>query len=187
MTRHEKEASDSTLLRRRAKAPAVTQEKQTMKYFTIDELTRSNRAATLHIDNTPDAEAEANLRALVAAVLDPAREQYGKPIHVSSGYRTPKINRSLPNASITSQHMRGEAVDIFVDAGPRGNYQLGQLIARLGNFDQLIFEDVGWNDMLPGWIHVSWRRRGDNRREIRKHVKGTGSVYPMVSRKEIGL
>lgn len=187
MTRHEKEASDSTLLRRRAKASAATQEKRTMKYFTIGELTRSNKAARLHIDNTPDAEAEANLRALVAAVLDPAREQYGKPIHVSSGYRSPKLNRSLPNASKTSQHLKGEAADIFVDAGSKGNFELGQLIARLGNFDQIIFEEVGTNDLLPTWIHVSWKRRGDNRREIRKHVKGTGPVYPMVSRKEIGL
>lgn len=158
-----------------------------MKYFTIDELTRSNKAATLHIDNTPDAESEANLRALVAAVLDPVREQYGHPIHVSSGYRSPKLNHALPNASKTSQHMRGEAADIFVDAGPKGNLELGRLIARLGNFDQLIFEEVGPDNLLPAWIHVSWRRRGDNRREIRKHVKGTGPVYPMVSRKEIGL
>lgn len=158
-----------------------------MKYFTISELLRSEKAIALKIWNGAGREQEDNLTALVAAVLDPVREKYGKPIHVSSGYRCPELNAAIPNSSKTSQHSRGEAADIFVDAGPQGNYQVGKLIASLGNFDQLIFEDVGKDNLLPMWIHVSWKRKGDNRREILKHIKGTGPDYPAVARKELGL
>lgn len=158
-----------------------------MNHFTISELIRSKTAIDKKIWNGANREQEDNLIALVAAVLDPVREKYGKPIHVSSGFRCPQINGALPNSSKGSQHMNGEAADIYTDAGPQGNFEIGQLIAKLGNFDQLIFEDVGKDNMLPMWIHVSWKRKGDNRREIKKHVRGTGNTYPLVSRKEIGL
>lgn len=158
-----------------------------MKHFTISEFIRSNTAINKKIWNGANREQEDNLIALVDAVLDPVREMYGKPIHVSSGFRCPQINGSLPNSSKKSQHMSGEAADIYTDAGIKGNFDIGQLIAKLGKFDQLIFEDVGTDDMLPLWIHVSWKKSGYNRGEIKKHVKGTGSVYPIVTRKEIGL
>jgi hypothetical protein len=158
-----------------------------MKHFTISELIRSKTAINKRIWNGANREQEDNLIALVAAVLDPVREKYGKAIHVSSGFRCKEINGALPNSSKASQHMNGEAADIYTDAGPNGNFEVGQLIVKLGNFDQVIFEDVGKNDMLPQWIHVSWKRKGDNRGEIKKHVKGTGNVYPVVNRKEIGL
>ena len=158
-----------------------------MNYFTISEFLRSEKAIARKIWNGAGREQEDNLIALVAAVLDPVREKYGKAIHVSSGYRCPELNAALPNSSKTSQHSRGEAADIYVDAGPQGNYQVGKLIASLGNYDQLIFEEVGKDDLLPKWIHVSWKRKGDNRREILKHIKGTGAVYPAVARKELGL
>ena len=58
-----------------------------MKYFTLNELTRSDTATKNKIDNTPTAEAVKNLTVLVDKVLDPLREMYGKPIYISSGYR----------------------------------------------------------------------------------------------------
>lgn len=158
-----------------------------MKYFTISELIRSDTAINKKIWNGATREQEDNLTALVAAVLDPVREKYGKAIHVSSGFRCKAVNRTLNNSSKSSQHMNGEAADIYTDAGAKGNFEVGQLIVKLGNFDQIIFEEVGKDDMLPQWIHVSWKRKGDNRREIRKHVRGTGNVYPLVNRKEIEL
>ena len=158
-----------------------------MKHFTISELIRSKTATEKKIWNGANREQEDNLIALVAAVLDPVREKYGKPIHVSSGFRCPQINGSLKNVSKASQHMSGEAADIYTDAGPQGNFEVGLLIAKLGNFDQLIFEDVGKDTLLPQWIHVSWKRKGDNRGEIKKHVVGSGNVYPIVNRKELGL
>ena len=70
-----------------------------MKYFTIKELSHSDTALAKGIDNFPTAEAISNLTKLVDNVLDPLREKYGKPIRVSSGYRSAILNRSVNGAT----------------------------------------------------------------------------------------
>ena len=82
-----------------------------MKHFTIKELAHSDTALAKGIDNFPTAEAISNLTKLVDNVLDPLREKYGKPIRVSSGYRSAILNRSV-NGATSSQHRLGEAADI---------------------------------------------------------------------------
>ena len=82
-----------------------------MKFFTIEELTKSTTAQQKGIKNVPSKEEEQNLIALIENVLDPLREAYGKPIIVTSGYRCPALNRAVGGAS-TSQHMTGQAADI---------------------------------------------------------------------------
>ncbi len=156
-----------------------------MKYFTVSELIKSNKAINLKIWNGATREIEDNLIALTAAVLDPLRGKYGKPIHVSSGYRSSAVNKSV-GGSVTSQHLLGEAADIYVDSGKKGNFELGRLIVELGNYDQVIFEDVGKSDLLPMWIHVSWKRCGDNRKQIYKKIKGTNNYIPL-TKKDLGL
>lgn len=143
-----------------------------MRYFTIQELTRSAKAEQLGIRNETTPEIESNLIALVSAVLDPLRERWGKPIRVSSGYRCKALNDRLPNASKTSQHLKGEAADIY--AGSRKeNAQLGRLIVQMGAFDQVIFEQCNRECTEADWIHVSWKRVGTNRRDVRCNVKGS--------------
>ena len=154
-----------------------------MNYFTISELLRSPIAIDLRLWNGANLEQERNLMALVDQVLDPARERYGHRILVSSGFRCHELNR-LVGGTPHSQHLKGEAADIYTDAGRDGNLELGRIIVSLGLFDQLIFEHVGANDLRPLWLHVSWRRNGDNRQEVRKLVAGT-NTYPIVSRKEV--
>ena len=83
-----------------------------MRYFTISELLRSDTALKMGIWNGANLEHEENMRALVENVLDPLRARYGHPIYVSSGYRCPKLNNAV-NGAINSQHMRGEAADIY--------------------------------------------------------------------------
>lgn len=127
-----------------------------MRYFTISELTRSDTARRLGIDNRPPASAVAALHALVDNVLDPLREAWGGPIHVNSGYRCPELNRIVGGTS-TSQHQRGEAADITV--GTRsGNRRLLALIRRLNlPVDQCI-DEKGCR-----WIHVSHRPNRNRR------------------------
>lgn len=134
-----------------------------MKYFTIDELSASTEARKMGIDNTPTPDATANLGELVDAVLDPLREKYGRPIHVSSGYRCPRLNRAV-GGSATSQHVKGEAADIYVTR-PKEMAELFALIYYTLPFDQLIWERG--NDEAPAWIHVSYD--GDNRRECLRY------------------
>lgn len=138
-----------------------------MKYFTIKELSESSTAKSLGIDNTPTPEAEANLTALVEAVLDPLRERYGHPIYVNSGYRCPRLNKAVGGAK-TSQHMTGEAADIYV-ADAKGRAELFSILYSLLPYDQLIWERG--DDEAPAWIHVSYRE-SNNRRECKRTDDG---------------
>lgn len=153
-----------------------------MKYFTIDELTASATARKRGIKNVPNEEERLNLIALVDAVLDPLREKYGKPIYVTSGYRCATLNKRVGGVT-GSQHRKGEAADIVTEEGA-GNFELGQLIVESGQFDQVIFENCGKDDLLPQWIHVSWKRTGALRGNILKRVKGE-KIYRRVSVDEI--
>lgn len=131
-----------------------------MKYFTIAELTRSDTARRLGIDNTPPASAVKALTVLVDEVLDPLREAWGGPIRVNSGYRCRELNKAV-GGTPSSQHQRGEAADITV--GSRSaNRRLLALIKRLDlPVDQCI-DEKGCR-----WIHVS-HRKGHNRRMYMK-------------------
>ena len=129
------------------------------RFFSWAELTRSNTARRLGLDNTPTPEAQANLRALVADVLDPLREKLGRPIRVSSGYRAPAVNRAIDGAA-RSQHMRGEAVDIEVDG--MSAQELAAFILRSG----LPVDQVIWYDPeRGGHVHLSYTRARANRRQ----------------------
>lgn len=99
---------------------------------------------------------EANIEALVDQVLDPAREAYGKPIYVNSGFRCPLHNKTVGGVT-NSQHIAGEASDIHVDT-PAENLRLAKIIAEQGKFDIMIIH--------PTFIHVSYKRNGDNRHRI---------------------
>ena len=85
-----------------------------MKYFSISELTRSDTARKYVIDNTPNEEVKKNLEKLVKNILDPLREHYGYPIHISSGYRCPELNKKV-GGTRTSQHLSGRAADICMN------------------------------------------------------------------------
>lgn len=128
-----------------------------MKYFTIDELSRSVECARLKIRNIPGTTEQARLITLVENVLDPAREKFGKPIKVNSGYRSYKLNKQIGGA-ITSQHLRGEAADIT--AGSKDENRKLFEILRTMDFDQLI------NEHDYSWIHVSYKDKDRNRHQI---------------------
>lgn len=130
-----------------------------MKYFTIKELSHSDTALIRGIDNYPTAEAISNLTKLVNNVLDPLREKYGKPIYVSSGYRSPTLNRSV-NGAKSSQHRLGEAADITT-GNKEGNKKLFETIKKELPFDQLI------DERNFSWVHVSFRE-GRNRKQVLK-------------------
>lgn len=138
-----------------------------MKYFSIQELTKSQTAKRLGINNEPSKEVEASLTALVEKVLDPLREAYGHPIIVTSGYRCERLNKAVGGAG-SSQHVKGEAADIrTVSDKPEENKRLFDLILSLNlPFDQLINE-YGFN-----WVHVSFGAR--HRRQVLKAVKKNG-------------
>ena len=83
--------------------------------FTLGELLASETAERnpdmLKEQHNPPPEVVANLAYLVGVTLQPIRETLNFPIRVSSGYRSPSLNKAV-NGSSTSQHCIGQAVDI---------------------------------------------------------------------------
>lgn len=128
------------------------------KYFTIDELCKSNTAKLKGIDNTPNAIQISNMEELINNVLDPLREAYGSPIYVNSGFRCESLNRAVSGAK-NSEHLSGCAADIDTHS-MSGNKKLFDLIQKLNlPFRQLIDESNF------AWVHVSY-----NKNDIKKQV-----------------
>ena len=139
--------------------------------LTLEEVTKSSTANRLNIDNTNmTVDVLENLKSLAENVFQPARDQLG-PIRVSSGYRSPELNKAIGGA-ITSQHSKGEALDL------QGiNFENSKLFGYIKDnleFDQLIWE-FG-DDDNPDWVHVSYKKNGENRNMILKSVKANGNT-----------
>ena len=100
----------------------------------------------------------ANIVALVDNVLDPAREEFGGPVTVNSGYRCPKHNLAVGGV-VNSQHMKGEAADLCC----ADNKRLAEIIEKNGKYDQMI--KYLRPDGSIRFIHVSWKRNGGNRKQ----------------------
>lgn len=122
-----------------------------MKYFTINELCKSSVASKKKIDNTPSNEIKANLERLINEVLDPIREEFGKPITVTSGYRCPKLNKEV-GGQPNSFHLRGCAADIIGDTNAKTK-EIFEIAKRLGKFSECLFES---NSRGSIWLHISY-------------------------------
>lgn len=133
---------------------------QLSPHFKLEEFTRSGTAIKYGIKNEPNAEQIANLKALCENVLEPLRQWYGKPITISSGYRSPTLNNHPEVRGATnSQHMKGEAADLHLPTIAIGRQWLVFLL-DLCAFDQIIWEH---NKKGCYWIHISYKRIGTNR------------------------
>ena len=81
-------------------------------HFSLWEMVRSGTAIRLGIDNRPQPEHIARMRALCENVLEPLRRRFGV-IRITSGFRCPALNRVVHGVR-HSQHLYGEAADIHV-------------------------------------------------------------------------
>lgn len=128
-----------------------------MNYFTFNELIYSRAAEANGLDNTPGEQERLALAALVEKVLDPLREALGEPIRITSGYRSPEVNRLVGGVS-TSQHVKGEAADCTAEVGPERLLKLIRF--RKIPFDQAIVYKK------RNFLHVSYRADGKNRKQL---------------------
>ena len=145
---------------------------QISKHFSLQEMINSGTASRLGLDNTPNEEQIENLKALCENILEPLREYYeSRPVSISSGFRSEKLSEAIGSSS-KSQHCKGEAVDFEISGFDNKN--LASHIKNNFDFDQLILEyyEDGISD--SGWIHVSFKKDGTNRKESLTKNKGEG-------------
>lgn len=138
-----------------------------MKYFSYSEFFKSDVAEKHQVKNIPDdaqlSQVLGNIKALVLNVLDPLRARIGRPIIITSGYRSKRVNE-LVGGSVFSQHMTGKAADIHVQGYTSQQMDIVyQTIQMCYDFDQLIFYPY------KNIIHISWN--GDKNRQ-ESWVKG---------------
>lgn len=129
--------------------------------LSLAEVIKSNTAIKYGIDNSPTEEHLENLKAIAQDVFQPLRDYFGKPIYVSSGYRSEALNERI-GGSKTSQHSKGQALDL--DAHVFGGMSNGHLFNYIE--DQLVFDQLIWEfgtSTEPDWVHVSYKKEGKNR------------------------
>ena len=134
------------------------------KNFVLSEITHSNTAKRLGIENGPNKEHLQSLQRTVSNLLQPIRDALG-PIRISSGYRNPSLNRAI-GGSVSSQHCKGEALDLqFWEVGQMNNKVIYDWIIKSDiEFDQMI------NEFDFAWIHISLKDKG-NRKQVLEACK----------------
>lgn len=147
------------------------------KYLTLEECCKSATALRLGIDNKPNQQQIIALHTLATNIYDKCCEKFLLKIPVVSGFRSKALNDAISGSSQSSQHMRGEAMDLDLDGTLNGvtNAQLFNYIRFNLDFDQLIWE-FGTNDS-PAWIHVSYDVSAKNRRNVFLSEKSNGKVH----------
>lgn len=135
-------------------------------HISYSEATKSRTASRLGIDNTPDAAALEAMRHVASTIFEPTRAHFGgRPLAATSFYRSPALNRAIWG-SPSSQHCKGEAIDIDADVfGGPTNRAIFEYIRTQLDFDQLIWE-FG-TDENPAWVHVSAKVQGNRGRVLR--------------------
>jgi len=145
-------------------------------HLTLEEATKSATAIRKGIYNLPVDEHLAALVNTANKIFEPIRNHFNVPIGVTSGYRSKALNNAISGSSKTSQHCKGEALDIDADMyGSITNKQIFDFIRENLDFDQLIWE-FG-TDIEPNWIHVSIKQFGEQRKQILRASRVGGKVH----------
>ena len=142
--------------------------------FSLSEMTKSDTALRLDMDNTPNAVQVGNLKTLCEKVLQPVRDHFGKGVKVNSGFRHPQVNAAV-GGSTTSDHCKGMAADIEIPGVANGD--LAQWIVDNLEFRQVILEFYTPGVPDSGWVHVSFNPE-DNKKQVLTAAKQRGkTVY----------
>lgn len=140
--------------------------------FALSEFIRSDVATRRGYDNTPPPKVLENIRRVLAPGMQAIRDILGKPVHITSGYRSPLLNAVVGGAR-NSQHVLGLAADFVVprmgDPYHVCNYLLTYAVAL--RWDQLIFEGE--------WVHIGFATQAPRGQVLTAHFKdGRASYLP---------
>ncbi len=141
------------------------------EHISLIEATKSVTAIRLGIANIPNVDTQVKMGKVAVSCFEPVRVYFGKPIGISSFFRTLELNVAVCG-SASSQHVKGEAIDIDGDIfGGVRNADIYNYIKTHLEYDQLIWE-FG-TDVEPDWVHVSFRE-GCNRKKTLRSLKLQG-------------
>jgi len=132
-------------------------------HCTYAEAIKSQAAIRLGIDNKPNEEQLAAMRLVAERCYEPIVDNFGKLV-ISSFFRNPETNKAV-GGSKTSQHMKGEAIDVDADGSKHSNAAVYKFVLDHLDFDQLIWE-FG-DDNNPAWVHVSYKATGNRKMTLR--------------------
>tara|TARA_R110002050_G_scaffold53460_1_gene121541 strand:+ start:4646 stop:5101 length:456 start_codon:yes stop_codon:yes gene_type:complete len=138
------------------------------KHIAYAEAIHSNTAKRKGIENIPNSCQIQNMKTIGEKIFEPLRKFVGGPIKITSMFRSTALNKAIGGAK-SSQHMKGQAMDIDDVYGYKTNSEMYYWIKENLNFDQLIWE-FG-TDVNPSWIHVSYVNDEDNRNRCLKAYK----------------
>lgn len=115
-------------------------------HFTKEEFEFSQTAIRLGIDNSIPPALMENVKR-TASTMEFIRSALGnRPIRVSSGYRSPKLNAAISGSAKDSAHMRALACDFTCQSFGTVYKTVDAISHILDDFDQLIYEGT--------WIHL---------------------------------
>ena len=145
--------------------------------FSIKELTYSDTAIRLGIDNTPTDEILINLQNVVQFILEPVSNNFDSQIVITSGYRSPALCQAI-GSKPTSQHTFGMAVDFEILGIP--NKEVSDWIVNHLDFDQCILEF--WKPEQPnsGWVHCSYKISGNRKMYLKAYTANGRTVYEVI-------
>ena len=147
------------------------------KHISYKEGVYSRTATRRGIDNIPNDEQLANMELVAKEVFEPLRAYVNGPIKINSFFRCPELNKAI-GGSKTSQHCKGQAMDIDDTFGRMTNAEMYHFIKEHLDFDQMIWE-FG-DDDNPDWVHVSYVSPETNRNRCLKAYRKNGKTKYMV-------
>ena len=120
------------------------------EHFSLAELTNSDTARLNGFDNTPNAEELLNLQR-VAETMEKVRAVLGKPILITSGFRSERVNMAVGGVW-NSAHRLGLACDFICSQFGTPKQVAKAIVPHVKDFniDQLIYECVGSSQ----WVHL---------------------------------
>ncbi len=141
--------------------------------FHLSEFVQSQTATRRRIANQPGPKELDALRLLCVKVLEPVRQHFGRPVVISSGYRSPALNRAIGGAR-NSQHTTGEAADFEIPGA--SNVEVARWMWAKLNYDQLILEFYTPGQPNSGWVHVSYCQPYRNQELTARRVRKWGRL-----------
>jgi len=147
--------------------------KRISEHLSYREGTYSATALRRGLENIPNADQLKCMHDIALYLFEPLRDWVGGPIKITSMFRGEPVNTAI-GGSKTSQHMKGQALDLDDTFGHKTNAEMYHYIKDNLDFDQLIWE-FG-DDDNPNWIHVSYVTHRPNRKRLTIAYKENGKT-----------